>query len=98
MYIEKFTPEEKEQLKKLCYDCKVYQTMESDAKKLKEQTKEQIKKILNKYGYNAKETIDIYKIEFQEQIKPQVDTEKLKACGLYEKFLKTEKVKPLTIR
>lgn len=98
MFIEKMTMEEKEELKKLCYDCMVYQKMESEAKKEKDNTKTKMKKILDKYGYNAKETLDIYKIEYETQTRREIDSEALKACGLYDKFLKTKEQKPLTVR
>lgn len=98
MFIEKMTEIEKEEIKKLCYDIKVYQTTESEAKKEKEKSKGKLKAILDKYGYNGKETIDIFKIEYEEQKKQVVDTELLKTCGLYDKFSKEQVTKPLTVR
>ena len=98
MFVEKMTEADKIELKALCNDCKIFQLTESEAKKEKEKTKDKIKAILDKYGYNAKETIDIYKIDYEEQEKTSVDTEAMKACGIYDKFLKKQTVKPLTIR
>lgn len=98
MYIEKMMIEEKEELLKLCHDHKIFQQTESEAKKEKEKTKEKIRKILDKYGYDAMEKLDIYSIEYKAYMKPQLDTESLKACGLYEKFTILKEQKPLTIR
>lgn len=96
--IEKMTNEEKEQLKKLCYDYKVYQTTESEAKKEKEKTSKAIKELLDKYEYNTSETLDIYTIDYKEQNSRVADTDKMKKCGIYDNFCKIQYKKPLTIR
>ena len=92
------TIEEKEALKNLCNDYKVYQKTESEAKKEKEKTAKEIKSLLDKYGYNASETIDIFTIDYREQTAQVADTEKMKTSGIFEAFSKTQHKKPLTIR
>lgn len=98
MFIEKMTAEERETLRKLCNDCKVYQTMEAEAKKAKDDTKEKIRVLLDAYGYEAKETLDIFTIDYRTQEKQIADTDKLKKDGLFEKYSKFQVTKPLTIR
>lgn len=96
--IEKMTVEEKEQLKKLCYDYKVYQTTESEAKKEKEKTSKAIKELLDKYNYNTSESLDVYTIDYKEQNPRIADTDKMKMDGIYDKYSKIQHKKPLTIR
>lgn len=98
MFIEKMTDIEKETLKKLCDDHKIYQLTETEAKKEKEKVKEKIKAILEKYGYNGVENLDIYSIDYKEVSKPVIDSDKLKKDGLYESYTKIQTTKPLTIR
>ena len=92
------TSEEKEIVKMLCHDIKIYQNTESEAKREKEKAKDKLKTILDKYNYNGNEKIDIFSIDYKEQVKTVVDTEKLKACGLYDNFSKEQVSKPLTVR
>ena len=96
--LNKLTKEEKEKLLSLCYDCKVYQNMESEAKEAKETAKKKIKEILDPYGYNGKEKIDIYTIDYKEQKKRIADTQKMKYNGIYMEYTKEDITKPLTIR
>lgn len=98
MIIEKMTIEEKETLKKLCYDYKIFQSTEAEAKKAKENTGKEIKKILDKYEYNTSETIDIYTIDYKEQTSFIADTNKMKEKGIYDEYKKPQHKKPLNIR
>ena len=96
--IDKLTIEEKETLKKLCYDYKVYQVTESEAKKAKEKTGKAIKEILDKYEFNGNMVIGIYAIDYKEQESRIADTDKLKKDGKYNEYSKIQHKKPLTIR
>lgn len=96
--LEKLTNEQKETLKKLCYDYKVFQTMESESKKGKEKTAKDIKALLESIGFNDTETIDVFSIQYREVTKSVIDSEEMKKDGIYNKYTKQQKTKPLTIR
>lgn len=96
--IEKMTVEEKEHLKKLCSDYKVYSNTKSEAEKLQKETGTEIKKLLDKYGFSGKEYIDEYCLQYEEQKKQVADTDKMKASGIYDMYSKTQVTKPLYIR
>lgn len=98
MFIEKMEASEKELLKNLCKDYKIFQLTEAEAKKEKEKTGKAIKTILDKYGYTGTETLDIYSIQYSEQKKRIPDSDKMKASGIFDQFSKEQITKPLTIR
>lgn len=96
--INEVSIEDREQLKKLCYDYKVFLTMESEASDGKKDIGAKIKAILDKYGMNGKFVIDVNSITYKEQVAQVADTEKMKKDGIYDKYSKTQHKKPLTIR
>ncbi len=98
MFIEKLTVQEKENLKKLCSDYRLYQNTESEAKKEKENTGKAIKDLLDNVGFNGNDYLDVYHIIYKEQEKKTVDSDKLKAAGLYDTFSKVQITKPLNIK
>ena len=92
------TEEEKNTLKNLCHDYKIYMCTESEAKKAKEETAKQVKAILDKISSEGKETIDIYNIDYKTQTKFVADTDKMRKAGIYDDFKKQQITKPLNIR
>lgn len=98
MYIEKMNVQEKENLKKLCSEYRLYQNTESEAKKAKENTGKAIKALLDNIGFNGDDYIDVYHIIYKEQEKKAIDSEKLKTAGLYDTFSKVQVTKPLNIK
>ena len=98
MFIEKLSVQEKENLKNLCSEYKNAQTLESDSKKAKEAAGKAIKALLDKYNVNDDDYISEYHIIYKEQEKKAIDSDKLKAAGLYDTFSKIQVSKPLNIK